>query len=54
MILRILLGAAVGGVLGFAWYKLVGCSSGTCPLTSNPVLSTLYGGAFGALVGGTI
>lgn len=36
-----------GGTLGFAYYRFVGCSSGACPLTSNPWISTLYG----ALVG---
>jgi Family of unknown function (DUF6132) len=53
MILRILIGAAVGAVLGFCWYKFVGCSTGTCPLTSNPVISTLYGTTVGALIAGS-
>jgi len=50
MILRIAMGAVVGGVLGFLYYKFVGCSSGACPLTSNPVISSLYGMGLGALV----
>jgi hypothetical protein len=50
MILRIIIGVVVGGGLGFAFYKLVGCSTGTCPLTSNPFTSTLYGGVIGALI----
>jgi Family of unknown function (DUF6132) len=50
MILRILIGAAVGAILGFGWYKLVGCSTGACPLTSNPFISTLYGTVVGALI----
>lgn len=50
MVLRILIGAVVGAGLGFGWYKLVGCSTGTCPLTSHPVVSTLYGMAIGVLV----
>jgi len=50
MILRLLIGALAGGVLGFAYYKLVGCTSGTCPLTSNPWVSAGYGGVLGALV----
>ncbi len=54
MILRIAIGAVIGGGLGFAWYKLVGCSTGTCPLTSNPYVSTLYGMAVGALVAGSV
>jgi hypothetical protein len=53
MILRILIGVVVGGILGFGWYKLVGCSTGACPLTSNPFISTLYGMTVGALVAGS-
>jgi Family of unknown function (DUF6132) len=50
MILRIIIGIIVGGGLGFAYYKFVGCSSGTCPLTSNPVISTIYGAVLGVLL----
>jgi hypothetical protein len=53
MILRILIGVVVGGGLGFAWYRLVGCSTGTCPLTSNPFITIIYGGIVGALVAGS-
>ena len=50
MILRVIIGIVVGAGLGFGWYKLVGCSTGACPLTSNPVISTIYGAAVGVLV----
>jgi hypothetical protein len=50
MILRIVIGAVVGGGLGFAYYKFVGCSTGSCPLTSNPIISSLYGMVVGALL----
>ena len=50
MTLKLIIGAFVGGVLGFAYYKFVGCSTGSCPLTSNPLISTIYGMAMGALV----
>ena len=53
MILHIVIGVVVGGVLGFAFYKFVGCSTGTCPLTSNPFLSSIYGSIVGALVAGS-
>jgi hypothetical protein len=53
MILHIAIGVVVGGGLGFGYYKLVGCSTGTCPLTSNPFISTLYGMVVGALVAGS-
>ena len=50
MILRIIIGLVAGGGLGFGWYKFVGCSTGTCPLTSNPVVSTIYGAVLGVLI----
>lgn len=50
MILKLILGVVIGGGLGFAYYKFVGCSTGTCPLTSNPWISSIYGAVLGALV----
>jgi hypothetical protein len=52
--MRYILGALIGGVAGFAYYKLVGCSTGTCPLTSNPWISTVYGMAMGSLAAGSM
>ena len=54
MLLRILIGGVVGGALGFAYYKFVGCSTGACPLTSNPFISTLYGMVLGGLVASSL
>jgi hypothetical protein len=54
MILRVIIGAVVGGGLGFAYYKFVGCSTGACPLTSHPVISSLYGMVLGALVASSL
>lgn len=54
MILRLVIGSLVGGGLGFAYYKLVGCSTGACPLTSHPVISTIYGMVVGALLAGSL
>jgi len=51
--MTIAIGAVIGGVLGFAYYKLVGCPSGGCPITSNPWISSTYGAIFGALLGGS-
>ncbi len=50
MILKLLIGVIGGGGLGFVFYKFVGCSSGACPLTSNPIISTIYGAVLGALM----
>ena len=44
------LGVLIGGVLGFAYYYFVGCRTGTCPLTSNPFISTGYGAVIGLLI----
>jgi hypothetical protein len=41
------LGAFVGGLLGYGYYRFVGCATGTCPLTSNPYITTLYGAVIG-------
>ena len=50
MILRIILGVVIGGVAGFLYYKLVGCRSGSCPITSNPFASIIFGAIFGGLL----
>ena len=46
------LGAVVGAVAGFLYWKYVGCLTGTCAITSNPVRSTLYFALFGSLLFG--
>jgi hypothetical protein len=45
-----LLGAVLGAVAGYAYYYFVGCSSGTCAITSKPINSTLYGALMGGLL----
>jgi hypothetical protein len=48
--LRLLLGLFAGGILGFAYYYFVGCNTGSCAITSNPLSMTGYGMLFGALL----
>jgi hypothetical protein len=45
--LRLAIGVILGGGLGFAYYYFVGCSTGSCPITSNWHLTTVYGAAVG-------
>lgn len=49
---RDLIGVTLGAVAGFLYWKFVGCSSGTCMITSKPINSTLYGAVMGFLVAG--
>ena len=48
---QILIGAIIGSIAGYAYYYFVGCASGTCAITSNPINSSLYGAFMGGLVG---
>jgi len=45
-----LLGLIIGAIGGYIYYVEIGCVSGTCAITSNPWMSTAWGGAFGYLV----
>ncbi len=45
----IIVGVIVGAMGGYAYYTFVGCASGTCAITSNPVNSTIYGAILGGL-----
>lgn len=45
-----LLGIVAGAIGGYCYYYFVGCASGTCPITSKPLNSTLYGSFMGALL----
>ena len=50
-IIRVIIGGVIGAGIGFAMYKFVGCRTGACPLTGNPIIATLLWGLMGALVG---
>ena len=45
-----LLGVTLGGLGGYAWYRLVGCQSGACPITARWYTSSLYGALIGFLM----
>ena len=48
--LLMLAGLIVGAVGGFLYWKFIGCTSGSCPITSSPLFSSLWGGVMGGLV----
>ena len=45
-----IVGILIGSVSGYLYYYWVGCASGSCPITSQPINSSLYGAIMGALV----
>ncbi|MCI1647713.1 MAG: DUF6132 family protein [Bacteroides sp.] len=45
-----IIGIVIGGLGGFLYWKFVGCQSGTCPITSSPINSTLWGMVLGGLL----
>ncbi|HOH55479.1 MAG TPA: DUF6132 family protein [Paludibacteraceae bacterium] len=42
-------GVFLGSIGGFAYFYFVGCKSGTCPISSNPYISIVYGAVLGYL-----
>jgi hypothetical protein len=45
-----LAGAIAGAIGGYLYYYFEGCNGGTCPITSKPWNSTLYGALMGILL----
>lgn len=45
-----IIGVIIGAIGGFLYYRYIGCASGTCPITSKPLNSTLYGAVMGSLL----
>jgi hypothetical protein len=52
--IAIVIGAVLGGIVGFLFYRFVGCSTGSCKIASNPYLSTVYWAFLGALLANLI
>jgi len=47
--MKIILGLVMGSVIGFGIGYFGRCASGVCPLTSNPVVSTIIGALLGLM-----
>jgi hypothetical protein len=52
--LKILIGVAAGALVGFLYYRFIGCASGTCKIASNPYISTAYWALLGGILGSVL
>jgi hypothetical protein len=48
---KVIIAVITGGIFGYLFYRLVGCKTGTCIITSKPWSSVLYGMLLGLLLG---
>ncbi len=48
--LKMIFGTVLGGILGYSYYYFIGCHSGSCPITSNPYVSTFWGILLGFII----
>lgn len=46
----LIVGILIGSISGFLYWRFIGCESGTCPISSSPYISTLYGAVLGGLL----
>jgi hypothetical protein len=45
----VVLGVVLGAIGGYAYYHFIGCTNGSCMISSKPLNSTLYFGLMGGL-----
>lgn len=48
--IKIMIGGAIGAIGGFLYWYFIGCTSGACPISSSPVISTIWGALIGGLL----
>jgi hypothetical protein len=44
-----ILGILIGAIGGYLYFCTIGCTSGSCMITSKPMNSTVYGALMGGL-----
>lgn len=45
-----IIGAVVGAIGGYLYWRFIGCNTGECAITSSPINSSIWGAVFFALV----
>jgi hypothetical protein len=48
-LLKLVFPVLLGAIGGFLYYNFIGCN-GSCAITGNPYISTLYGAGMGAVL----
>ncbi len=48
---KLVLSVLAGALLGYGYFRLVGCRTGTCPITARWWTATAYGALMGFLFG---
>lgn len=46
-----IIASIIGSIAGFAYWFYIGCSTGTCPITSHWYTTVIYGAIMGFLIG---
>jgi len=54
MYIKMIIVTLGGGALGLLYYKLVGCQSGTCPITAKPHRTAIYGAILGFMISSSL
>ncbi len=52
MTIKTILSVTLGAAVGLAYQRVVGCRTGTCAITSNPYIATIYGAVMGLMLSG--
>ena len=45
-----IIGIILGAIGRYLYWHYIGCVSGTCPITSSPIMSTIWGALLGGLL----
>ena len=46
---RMVIGGAIGALVGYGMYRFIGCRSGACPLMGHPLISSLWWAVIGVM-----
>lgn len=49
--MTVIIGTLIGALAGYLYWKFIGCTTGSCPITSSPINSSIYIAVVGALIG---